>query len=255
MRDRQHAVHRVVKRERAQGARDARDIEQVAVAEHDPLGVAGRARGVHERAHLAFAVRTAGLGHAVQRQRSHRHRPHRAQSEWNAPGLPRRVPCRLGRDFGEIERAPGTAMVADRIDFAGGKAGVDDHRPRIERCNREEKRDGCRAILADHEHAIASTHARGLKLAAGLAADAGELEVVPRCVTLAQGRRLGDLFRVCGGNLADTSRQGGEDCCAVAQAGARSGQRGLSPRHRAHALASRIMLRAMTSCWTGLVPS
>jgi hypothetical protein len=78
VRDRQHAVGEVARRQAAQAARDGGHEQQVAVAEHHALGIAGGAGGVDQRrggcaapARVRSTVGTQASAHAARHARAH----------------------------------------------------------------------------------------------------------------------------------------------------------------------------------------
>ncbi len=145
--------------------------------------------------------------------------------------------------MGEVHDPARRAVVADGVDLARGQSRIDQDRPGADTCDGEEQRDQCGAVFADDEHAIARTCAGRGKALRGRGDRRGEFRISPCAVPLAKcigHRHSRGLQRH---NLIDARGRPGQQARDVLE------------RDVAHFAASRIMLRAMTSCWIWLVPS
>ena len=241
MADRQHAIGAVAGSQPAHPARHRGDEQQAAVRQHHALRLAGGAGGVDQRADLPLVAGMDRLRIGVeQRTDGHRRQLPVAQRFGAVAGG---MGGAIGGHRIGIEDPARPAMVADAVDFAVGQAGVDDHRPGVALARRQDQGDGGEAVLADDHHPVAAAHPQPVEMAGGKPDRLSEAAVAPFLPPVEQGGGVRRPFRPGERSVADARRQRRHH----------PGEVGNRPPH-SHA-ASRIMLRAMTSCWIWVVPS
>jgi hypothetical protein len=117
MRDRQHAVRLIRWRHAALRAHYPGAEQHIAVSQHHPLGIAGRARGIEECGDLARPIGLDWFRHGLLVQQADAEGTQCVEFG-NGGAVAARMLARVVGDLDRVEDAAGAAVIPNKIDLA-----------------------------------------------------------------------------------------------------------------------------------------
>ena len=118
---------------------------------------------------------------------------------------------RLLRNVGSQENPPRTAVSADLVDFAGGKARVDDDGPGIDLAAGEDESSERDGILACDHHPVSGPNRPAPEVGRDSIDRIGEVAIAPGAAVFGEGRLIGPFGNVSCDDFVQPPRQSFEN--------------------------------------------